>query len=239
MRRFFVWSEIRFLLFSPPMKHFLIIIFAFLLTPARANQPDPVRVFFSDSASVYRARLLEDDYQHRQLDESYQEQAMIAMSYYPQLKGVAIEFVRKDIKTTMAARPATGFLFRKKENRTYRIFIDNDVKGEKGLLLSEVPFNAQVGIIGHELGHIVDYEEKSAAGIVLTGVGYLFHPFRKKLERKIDEITVAHGLGYQVAEFSKYVLDDAHVSDKYKKYKQKIYYKPGQLSTLMSGYSIY
>ncbi|MDT8282775.1 MAG: hypothetical protein RQ982_08185, partial [Gammaproteobacteria bacterium] len=41
---------------------------------------------------------------------------------------------------------------------------------EKGLLLSDVPFNAQVGIIGHELAHVIDYEEKTAMGVVFTGI---------------------------------------------------------------------
>ena len=63
--------------------------------------------------------------------------------------------------------------------------------------------------------------------------------YRKKLERKVDEITIAHGLGHQVMEFSSYVLNESNVSEKYKKYKRKIYYKPKQLNTLMSGYSIY
>jgi hypothetical protein len=221
------------------MKYLLIAVFICLSSQLHANLPDPVRMFLRDSANIQREQLFQDEYQHKLLDESYQEQAQIAMSYYPELKGAQIEFVRKDIKTTMAARPKMDFIFRKKENRTYRIFIDTDVKGEQGLLLSDVPFNAQVGIIGHELGHVADYEEKTAFGVVLTGIGYLFHPFRKKLERKVDEITIAHGLGYQVEEFSKYVLDESNVCERYKRYKRKIYYKPKQLSTLISGYSIY
>ncbi|MGQ8337709.1 hypothetical protein ACUNWD_14265 [Sunxiuqinia sp. A32] len=211
------------------MRNLLIVGLSLLVLNSWANLPDPVKEFYKNAPQV----------NGRALDASYQQQAQIAMNYYPELSGKKIEFVRKDLKTTMASLPKLDFLFRKKENRRYQIFIDTKVKASKGLLLSEVPFNAQVGIIGHELGHVVDYENKSAVGILLTGVGYLFHPFRKKLERKVDEITVAHGLGYQVHEFSKYVLNDPHVSAKYKKYKRKIYYKPKQLSVLMQGYEIY
>ena len=233
------WNPTSYSLVSHPMKYSLIIIFSLFSLHCLAFLPDPVPRFFRDSVNIRRQELFSKEYEHKKLDESYQKQAMIAMSYFPELKGTRIEFVRKDIKTTMASRPALGFLFRKKAKRTYRIFIDNNVKNEKGLLLSDVPFNAQVGIIGHELAHVVDYKEKTAGGIILTGIGYLFHPFRKKLERKVDEITIAHGLGHQVKEFSEYVLKDDRVSEKYKKYKRKIYYKPKQLSTLMSGYSIY
>lgn len=221
------------------MKYLLTLFFCFFLLQSWAIWPDPIQIFYRDSFNIHRAQLHDEDYEHKALEASYQEQAQIAMSYYPELKGIEIEFVRKDIKTTMAARPAMDFIFRKKENRKYKIFIDTSVKNEKGLLLSDVPFNAQVGIIGHELAHVFDYEEKTAMGVVFTGIGYLFHPYRKKLERKVDEITIAHGLGHQVMEFSEYVLNESKVSDKYKKYKRKIYYKPKQLNTLMSGYSIY
>ncbi|WP_159522275.1 hypothetical protein [Sunxiuqinia indica] len=221
------------------MKYVICVVLSLIVFNSEAILPDPVQQFYSDSASIHRAELQTDSYVHKQLDDSYQNQAQIAMSYYPELKGTEIEFVRKDLKTTMASRPTLGSIFKKKGKRKYRIYIDTSVKGEKGLLLSDVPFNAQIGIIGHELGHIVDYKEKTGMGIVLTGLGYLFHPFRKKLEHKVDEITVAHGLGHQVREFSEYVLREPRVSEKYKKYKRKIYYKPKQLSTLMSGYSIY
>ncbi|MGQ7870554.1 hypothetical protein [Sunxiuqinia sp. sy24] len=221
------------------MKYLLTLIFSLFLAHSWAFLPDPIPQFFSDSANIRRAELYAESYVHKKLDATYQEQAQIAMSHYPELKGVAIEFVRKDIKTTMASRPSIDFIFRKKENRQYKIYIDTQVKKEQGLLLSDVPYNAQIGVIGHELAHIADYENKTTMGVVLTGLGYLFHPFRRKLEHKVDEITIAHGLGHQVKEFSAYVLNESNVSEKYKKYKRKIYYKPQQLSTLMSGYSIY
>lgn len=227
------------LLVSTFMKYVICVVLSLFVFNSWAILPDPIPMFYRDSVNIHRAQLHLESYEHKQLDDSYQDQAQIAMSYYPELKGTEIEFVRKDLKTTMASRPKLDFIFRKKEKRKYRIYIDNSVKNEKGLLLSDVPFNAQVGVIGHELAHIVDYQEKSAKGIILTGLGYLFHPFRKKLEHKVDKIAIAHGLGHQVCEFSEYVLHEPRVSEKYKKYKRRIYYKPEQLSTLMSGYSIY
>ncbi|WP_299583181.1 hypothetical protein [uncultured Sunxiuqinia sp.] len=221
------------------MKYVLTLIFSLILAHSQALLPHPTSVLTTDSATVRQNKQSAESYQNTKLDASYQEQAQIAISHYPELKGVSIEFVRKNIKTTMASRPTFDFIFRKKKNRRYRIYIDTQVKNGQGLLLSDVPHDAQVGVIGHELAHIVDYENKTTMGVVLTGIGYLFHPLRRKLEHKVDEITIAHGLGHQVKEFSEYVLQDDRVSEKYKKYKRKIYYKPKQLSTLMSGYSIY
>ena len=219
------------------MRHVFFILLYFISFHVSANLPDPVKEFLRDSIPYFTERMV--IHEHHELVDLYKNQALIALSYYPELADVKIQFREKNLKTTMAAIPRNDFFLRKKGNRTYRIYIDKKVKENKGLQLKDVPLNAQIGVIAHELGHVVDYESKSAVGIILTGLGYLLPPFRKKLERKVDEITIAHGLGHQVKEFSDYVLYQAEVSDKYMKYKRKYYYKPVQLTQLMMGYPIY
>jgi len=132
-----------------------------------------------------------------------------------------------------------NFLFRNKENREYMIAIDKKIKNKKGIVLDSVPFNARVGVIGHELGHIVDYSEKTKFGIIFTGIGYLFPKYRRKLEENIDRITIEHGLGYQVKYFSDFVVNHSHAAEKYLKYKRKYYFTPAQIMSVISQYSIY
>ncbi|WP_423129350.1 hypothetical protein [Gaoshiqia sp. Z1-71] len=219
------------------MKRLLSIFLGFISFLFTAQAKEPVTEFVRDSLHIYRRQLTHHE-NHRLIPE-YKIQSLIALNYYPDLNGVAIQFKKKNIKTTMAAVPSWDFIFRSKENRTYRIFVNTTVKKGKGVLPEEVPLNAQIGLIGHELGHLVDFENKTAAGILLTGAAYLLPPFRKKLERKVDEITVARGLGHQLKDFSDFVLNESDASGKYKKYKQRYYYKPVQLTRVMSGYSFY
>ena len=219
------------------MRSLFIIIFLLIAFNLQANFPDPVKVFVRDSLDL---RLLESfERNGQELINSYRIQTLVALSYYPELSDVTIHFRQKNLRTTMASIPRWTFIFRKKKNRTYHIYIDTMVKGEKGLLLKDVPFNAQIGVIGHELAHVADYEDRTTVGLVLLGMGYLFPPFHKKLERKVDQIAIAHGLGYQVRDFSDFVFHQAQISGKYQKFKYKYYFDPEQLKELMSGYSIY
>ncbi|WP_372774873.1 hypothetical protein [Mangrovibacterium sp.] len=165
----------------------------------------------------------------------FKEQVSIALSYYPELKGKKLRFKFKNQKTTMSCIPRWDFIFRKKENRTYLIRIDKKLRNGKGILLEDVPFNAQVGVIGHELGHVVDYESKTAFGVIGTGFGYLFPKYRRELEHFVDEISIYHGLGHQLASFSDYVFHQSQASEKYLRYKRKYYFQPEQIQSLMRG----
>ncbi len=165
--------------------------------------------------------------------DTFQLECLIALSYYPELEDATINFKHKGLKTTMASRPALDFLFRKRENRHYNIVINNNPERIKGALLDSVPFNARVGVIGHELGHVVDYQEKNVLQIIATGFNYLFVPSRRKLENSIDRITIEHSLGWQIYDFSYFVLHEAEISKQYKQYKRKIYFTPRQILRIM------
>jgi len=219
------------------MKFLFLVIFLLTTFNLQANLPDPVKVFVRDSLDLRRLEAF--DQNSHELIDSYRVQTLVALSYYPELSDVTIHFRKKNLRTTMASIPRWTFIFRKRKNRTYRIYMDTTVKKEKGLLLKDVPFNAQIGVIGHELAHVADYENRTAAGLLLLGVGYLLPSFHRKLERKVDQIAIAHGLGYQVGDFSDFVFHQAQVSDKYQKFKYKYYFDPEQLKQLMAGYSIY
>jgi len=159
--------------------------------------------------------------------------ALMALSHYPELKNIRIVFIEKSIKTTAACRPKWTSLFKRKENRVYHIYINNNPGKIKGAMFNEIPSNAQIGLIGHELGHIVDYSHRGILGIISIGFNYLFIQSRARMERRVDTITIAHHLGWQLYEFDDFVMNCSTVSNAYKDYKRKVYYKPEQLLQLM------
>lgn len=163
---------------------------------------------------------------HKKLPAGFELPCLIALSRYPELAHVKIEFVFKKIATTMAARPCSNVLFRKGGNRDYRIFINTDAEKIKGVLLHQVPFNAQVGIIGHELAHILDYESKSAGGLVVTGIRYVSKKFRSRMEKETDQIAIQRGFGWQLYAFTDYLFTCKEVPASYLEYKKKVYYCP-------------
>lgn len=105
--------------------------------------------------------------------------------------------------------------------------------------MKDVPFNAQIGVIGHELAHIVDYDSKTKTGLIFMAAGYICPNKRRQIENRVDEITIEHGLGYQVKDFSKFVLNNEAINKRYLKYKKKFYYNPNQLLRIMVKNPIY
>lgn len=218
---------------------FILLAIFFASFHLMANFPDPVKQFNREKMRQTQCFFMDEFSTNKTLDDDFALPALVALSFYPELRNSHIRFRQKNIKTTMQCLPRFGFLFRSKEQRVYQINIDNKVRKNKGLLLSEVPFNAQIGVIGHELAHVVDYHSKSKSGIILFGMGYLFPRLRRKAEHRIDEITIAHGLGHQLKDFSLHIEENERISKKYRQYKQRYYYQADQLQQILLQYPIY
>ena len=162
-----------------------------------------------------------------------------AIRYYPDLKDVNIKVRYGIIKTTMQCRPRWDFFFHKKENRSYVIYIGNKIKNSNGILYKNLPLNAQIGVIGHELAHIIDYQSMNNFQMIQFGIDYLKSKRKKEIENNIDLIAIHRGLGYQIKDFSKYVFEDSGASFEYLKYKMKFYFRPNQIKEILVANPIY
>ncbi len=156
--------------------------------------------------------------------DTYKAQCLVALSYYPELRDVIIRFKFTRENTTMACRPSFGTILG--YERSYNILINKD-KHFEGILLSDVPFNAQIGIIGHEIAHILDYESRTIGEIIKVGFNYLNMKKKKQYEYSIDSLSIEKGLGWQLydwAMFSMFESDEA--TEAYKQFKQEFYMTP-------------
>ncbi|GAD07342.1 hypothetical protein [Porphyromonas crevioricanis] len=168
--------------------------------------------------------------------EEYIEPTLIALSYYPELRDVPIEFKYSSEATTMAARPISGFLLGK---RKYGVLINGD-KNFEGVLLQDTPFNAQIGIIGHELAHIADYNRKNIWGILGCLFRYLDQDRRPLFEKETDMATIERGLGWQLYDWAVYAMyHSPKATERYKEFKQYTYMKPEEISYLIRHFSGY
>ena len=162
-----------------------------------------------------------------------------AIGYYSELKDVNIKVRYGSIKTTMQCRPRWDFIFHKKENRSYVIYIGNKIKGDRGILYNDLPLNAQIGVIGHELAHIIDYQTMNNFQMIRFGTDYLKSKRKKEIENRIDLIAIQRGLGYQIKDFSKYVFEESGASFQYIKYKMKFYFRPHEIKEILATIPIY
>ncbi|MBP6256283.1 hypothetical protein KA405_00770 [Patescibacteria group bacterium] len=59
----------------------------------------------------------------------------------------------------------------------------------------------------HEFAHSLDYDHKSAAGVIQFLIGFLVSPqWVSQMERKTDETAIARGTGYELYQFRQEVL---------------------------------
>ena len=159
--------------------------------------------------------------------------ALVALSRYPELKNVRIEFLFRPITPTMAARPKIN-LKAFTRHRTYQIFLNNNQGKHKALDIDSLSESVKIGWIAHELGHIIDYESRNAFSLMAMGVYYLTVPsFKKNIEQSVDIITIRHGFGYEHCEGVEYLLYGSKASEKYKKNNMKYYLPIEQMNVEM------
>lgn len=165
----------------------------------------------------------------------YRTQILTVLAYYPDLKGVKISFEYSHEATTMASRPKLSSLLA--EKRAYHILINNREDFE-GILLSDVPSEAQVGVIGHEIAHIAEYERRNLLGILQLGTMYLTEKGKRSFEREMDRQTIERGLGWQLLAWAKYSMyTSPKTSEEYKAFKRRIYMAPSEILSYMQMYS--
>ena len=152
-----------------------------------------------------------------------ERECLLALSHFPELRETEIEFTYKTIKFTMQTQPKLDFIFRKKQNRAYKIEMNNNAKAYTGLDYHELSLNAKIGWFGHELSHVCDYEQMDNVQLIGLGLGYPFDSFKKKVERRVDLITIKHGLGKELYEGIDYLHNKSTAYQAYKK-GQKAHY---------------
>lgn len=170
---------------------------------------------------------------HKQIPKSIEKATLVALSHYPELRRVPIRFqFKKEIKNmVMNAQPELVSMFRLMEQRKYVVNISRTIKlGSQAMKIEDLPQDVLVGWIGHELGHVMDYESRSVWGMVAFGLNYWFSPnFVKGAERRADEIAVLHDLTEFIVHTKNYILNHAEIPVTYKNKMKKLYLSPEEI----------
>lgn len=168
---------------------------------------------------------------------SIEEEVKIALSHYPTLKDTPIEFRFKDDikKSFMQAQPKFWHLFKNKKTRSYYVNISRNLEIEdKDFSILEVPKDVLIGWIGHELGHVMDYSNRSGAGLMWFGVRYVTSGrYLKEAERAADTYAVNHGMADYILKTKDFILYQAGLSEDYISRIKKWYLSPGEILELV------
>ena len=167
---------------------------------------------------------------NKKIPAEIEKNVLIALSFYPELKNTTIDFILKEnIKSSvMQAQPVFRTLLRKRENRRYRINISEHFKLiHSHMPILQIPDEVMIGWIGHELGHILDYEGKSNSQMISFGYHYYFHPtFVKQAEMIADSLAVERGMGNYIVATKRFILNHAELPQAYKDKISRLYLSP-------------
>lgn len=172
------------------------------------------------------------------IPKSIFKEATKALSYYPELKDVRIEFkYKEDIKKSfMQAQPEISNLFKGKNDRSYNIFISSRfLIEEEEFTMADIPSEVLIGWLGHELGHIMDYRNKSALGLMIFGMRYITSSnYIKEAERAADTYAVNAGMGDYILATKDFILNHSHLSYSYKQRIARLYLSPEEIIVLVN-----
>lgn len=176
---------------------------------------------------------------NKQIPQVIEGQVLSALSHYPELRDTAIRFVfRQNLKgSVMAARPVVGSLFRPRNRRVYEILISAVFKLKYSLEpIHQLPEAVIIGWIGHELGHIMDYEGRSTWGIARFGVLYwLSKRYVRRAERVADTFAVNRGMGSYLLATKEFILGHSELPQYYKDKIERLYLSPDDIVELVAG----
>ncbi|GGZ53739.1 hypothetical protein GCM10008088_14270 [Mesonia mobilis] len=182
------------------------------------------------------------NYTNKEIPLSIKDQVEVALTHYPQLKDTPIAFrFKKEIKkSTMQAQPTYASIFKSRKNRAYVILISEKfhIEGEEFSIL-DVEDDVLIGWIGHELGHVMDYRDRSTLNMISFALKYLFSTTHiQEVERAADTYAVKHGMYQYILATKNFILNNTSISPKYKNRIKRLYMSPEEIMELVNHLDI-
>ncbi|TXD51278.1 MULTISPECIES: hypothetical protein [unclassified Polaribacter] len=174
---------------------------------------------------------------NHEIPNNIKEKVTHALAYYPQLKNIKIAFkFKKHIKkSTMQARPTFDSFFRSKKERKFLILISERFKiADKEFSTIDIPEEVFIGWIGHELGHIMDYQDRNKMNLIWFGLKYLFSDNHiVAAERAADTFAVNQNMEKYILKTKDFILNNSDISETYKKRIKRYYLSPEEIMVLI------
>ncbi len=203
-------------------KYTLLVLLSLFTISVGAQKLSKFRIF--DSLEIARKILCCKNVK-TELPDNCPTSFMVALNQYPELQYKVIHFKHTTIKTTLNCRPTFASSFKAAANRVYIIRINNSPSFE-GVKMYAVPFQARIGIYGHEIAHIADYSQMNTWQLISTGLHYLYIKGKRNIEHRVEEIAFDHGFGLYIYQWTHFLYTKSGSTERYLNHKSKIYYKP-------------
>jgi len=174
--------------------------------------------------------------QFKHIDQTFVRDCFLeALKGFPQLADHEIILQQRSVAATnMRAQPVLDFRFFRRARRAYKIEISNHPNFAEYLTLEDLPAEVLVGWFAHELGHVMDYLERSAWNMIKFALGYwFFFNFRVGAERKADIYAIQQGFAREVMATKKYILEQSSLPNRYKERIDRYYLSPDEVAIMV------
>jgi hypothetical protein len=144
---------------------------------------------------------------NKEIPEKYEEEILIALSHYPELKDEHIRFVLSSTAPVpYGTKPSVGSFLLSRKHRIYVITILEWAKDpEKEALIKNLDRKMRIGVFGHELGHVLQYSKRTTLALLRMVAFMSVDSYRRKIERGADKIAIEHGLGEELLRHAEYI----------------------------------
>jgi hypothetical protein len=218
-----------------------------LLFPSFVICQSPCKHFNPDSLPGDYFNALKKEYAYKKkYPLQYEKQILIALSYYPELKNIPIRFRTRVKHATANTRVTWAGLFEPAGSRHYVVTISDSTEDLlRPLLFKNLSFNAQVAVIGHELSHVADPATQTFLQIMKHVISSVSARYIDRAEYNTDGRCIAHGLGYQLLEWSSYVRKKMNTVNwdgpdyAHRPKKRERYMNPGTIEKKISENPVY
>lgn len=160
-----------------------------------------------------------------------------ALSYFPELSSYHVAFkFRKRLKNrVMQAQPKIRTLFNGKAKRHYKITISRElVMKDTTMTITQLPQEVLVGWFAHELGHVMDYKDRSALNLIGFAINYLTSkPFLKKSELRADYLAANNGCAKELIRTKRFILFKSKFTKEYKSKIRDLYPSPEEITAML------
>jgi len=156
----------------------------------------------------------QDTLWRKKLPAGYEQETMAALSCFPELQKVPIKFRIAHSYSALRTRPTVMSMFLPKGYRSYVIFISNKtISNITPISFQNLPGEARIGVIGHELSHVVDFNQKSTWRSLQVALRHFSIRYMDSLEYHTDKICIDHGLGLRLYAWSRFVRETLHIAN--------------------------
>lgn len=144
---------------------------------------------------------------HKRIPVCYERVVLEALSHYPELVDVQVHVVLKnDHPVPYGTTPGFAGVLRSPASRIYTISILEEAEPPvERALFKHLNYEMQLGVIGHELVHVLQFMYCDRIELLKTLMLYLMPSFQKRIERGADIGAIEHGFGKELHKHAVYI----------------------------------